>query len=253
MNLGIEGKKVIITGASQGIGLEIAELFSLEGASVTIISSNEKKLDKAFKTINKKSKKIKHFKILADLTNDYKLNVAIEKILKNKVPDIIIHNVGGTLQVKSPLASYKDWLKVININVGVAIKINNKIVPYMKKRESGKIVHISSISSQSLRGSAPYAASKTFLNAYVQTLARDLATSGIVVSAVLPGAIHSKGGYWDIVKKTNPKKMHDFLRHHHAIGRLGKAKEIAPWVLFLCSKYSTFSVGTLINVDGGTM
>lgn len=61
MNLGIEGKKVIITGASQGIGLEIAELFSLEGASVTIISSNEKKLDKAFKTINKKSKKNKTF------------------------------------------------------------------------------------------------------------------------------------------------------------------------------------------------
>tara|TARA_Y100000590_G_C15719559_1_gene1013084 strand:- start:862 stop:1623 length:762 start_codon:yes stop_codon:yes gene_type:complete len=253
MNLGIKGKKVVITGASQGIGLEIAEQFSLEGASVTIISSNEKKLNRAFKTINKKSKKIKHFKILADLTNDYKLSVAIEKILKNSIPDIIIHNIGGTLQVKSPLASYKDWLKVINFNVGIAMKINNKIIPHMKKRKSGKIVHVSSISSQSLRGSAPYAASKAFLNAYVQTLARDLATSGIVVSAVLPGAIYSKGGHWDIVKKTNPKKMHDFLRHHHAIGRLGKAKEIAPWVLFLCSNYSTFSAGTLINVDGGTM
>ena len=253
MNLGIKGKKVIITGASQGIGLEIAELFSQEGAFVTIISSNKKKLDNAFRILCKNKKKTKHVKILADLTNDKKLNKAIIKIISNGTPDIIIHNVGGTLDVKSPLASYSDWLKVINFNVGIAIKINNKIVPLMKKRKSGKIVHISSISSKSLRGSAPYAASKAFLDAYVQTLARDLATSGVVVSAVLPGAIFAKGGHWDNVKKNNPKKMSDFLRHHHAIGRLGTAKEIAPWVLFLCSNYSTFSVGTLINIDGGTM
>ena len=112
---------------------------------------------------------------------------------------------------------------------------------------------ISSISAQSLRGSAPYGASKALLNAYVQTLGRELATSGIVVSAVMPGAFTAKGGHWDKIKKNNPKMMRDFLRHHHAIGRLGEAKEIAPWILFLCSKYSTFSVGTLINVDGGTM
>ena len=253
MKLGIKGKKVVITGASQGIGLEIAKLFSLEGASVTIISSNKKKLNKALRAVKKSSKKIKHFKILSDLTNDNELNIAVNKILKNGVPDIIIHNIGGTLEVKSPLASYRDWLRVINFNVGIAIKINNKIIPLMKKRKKGKIVHISSISSRALRGSAPYAASKAFLDAYVQTLARDLATSGVVVSAVLPGAIYAKGGHWDNVKKNNPKKMRDFLRHHHAIGRLGRAKEIAPWVLFLCSSYSTFSVGTLINVDGGTM
>ena len=54
--------------------------------------------------------------------------------------------------------------------------------------------------------------------------------------------------------KTDPKKMKDFLRHHHAIGRLGLANEISPWVLFLCSKYSTkFSTGSIINIDGGTM
>jgi len=253
MNLGIKGKNVVITGASQGMGLEIAKLFSKEGASVTIISSNKKKLDRAFVLINKNKKGLKNYKILSDLTDNSELEIATNKIIKNKVPDIIIHNIGGTLGVKSSLASYQDWLRVINFNVGIAIKINNKIIPLMKKRKKGKIVHISSISSRALRGSAPYAASKAFLDAYVQTLARDLATSGVVVSAVLPGAIYAKGGHWDNVKKNNPKKMRDFLRHHHAIGRLGRAKEIAPWVLFLCSSYSTFSVGTLINVDEGTM
>ena len=124
----------------------------------------------------------------------------------------------------------------------------------MIKKKNGKIVHISSISAIALRGSAPYAASKTLLNSYITTLARELGSHEIVVSGIMPGALYAKGGHWDKVKKTNPQKMKDFLRHHHAIGRLGLAKEISPWVLFLCSKYSTkFSTGSIINIDGGTM
>ena len=83
---------------------------------------------------------------------------------KNKCPDFIIHNIGGTLQHKSPLSEYTKWLDVINFNVGVAIKINNTLIPKMKKSGNHKIVHVSSISGDSLRGSAPYVCSKNFLN-----------------------------------------------------------------------------------------
>ena len=135
MDLGIKKKKVVITGASQGIGFEIAKLFSKEGASVTIISSNKKKLNSAFKIINKNKKKVKHYKILGDLTKNKKLDMVLKKILKNDTPDILIHNIGGTLGIKPALSSYSDWLKVINFNVGVAIKMNNKIIPLMKKKK----------------------------------------------------------------------------------------------------------------------
>ncbi len=173
---------------------------------------------------------------------------------KNKCPDFIIHNIGGTLQHKSPLSEYTKWLDVINFNVGVAIKINNTLIPKMKKSGNHKIVHVSSISGDSLRGSAPYVCSKNFLNSYIKTLGRYLGEKNIVVSGVMPGAIMEKNGHWDNIKKNKPHIMADFLRHHHAIGRFGKAKEISPWVVFLCSKYSTsFNTGALMNIDGGTM
>ena len=76
--------------------------------------------------------------------------------------------------------SNDDWIKVINFNVGIAIKINNFFIPKMIKRKSGKIVHISSISAIALRGSAPYAASETLLNSYITTLARELGKHEIV-------------------------------------------------------------------------
>ena len=71
--------------------------------------------------------------------------------LKNKNPDFLVHGNGGNFGKKSAMSSFDDWIKVINFNVGIAIKINN-FIPKMIKRKSGKIVHISSISAIALRG-----------------------------------------------------------------------------------------------------
>ncbi len=251
MNLNLKNKYVLITACSQGIGEQVALDFAKEGTKCILVSRNRKKL------LNLKKKLDKHvggnIVIDCDLTKDTDIRKMFNS-LRDKTPDFLVHNIGGTLEKKSAMSSFDDWIKVINFNVGIAIKINNFFIPKMIKRKSGKIVHISSISAIALRGSAPYAASKTLLNSYITTLARELGKHEIVVSGIMPGALYAKGGHWDLVKKTNPKKMKDFLRHHHAIGRLGLANEISPWVLFLCSKYSTkFSTGSIINIDGGTM
>ena len=251
MNLDLKNKTALITACSQGIGEKVALDFAKEGTRCFLLSRNEKKLKILKKKLDSYVKG--NIIISCDLTNDNSLYEAL-KYFSNKTPDFLVHNIGGTLEKKSAMVSFEDWIKVINFNVGIAIKINNFFIPKMIKNKKGKIVHISSISAIALRGSAPYASSKTLLNSYITTLARELGKYEIVVSGVMPGALYAKGGHWDNVKKTNPKKMHDFLRHHHAIGRLGLAKEISPWVLFLCSKYATkFSTGSIINIDGGTM
>ena len=95
------------------------------------------------------------------------------------------------------LSTLEDWELVLRFNVGIAITINNLIIPKMIEKKYGRIVHISSISGESLRGSAPYGASKAFLNAYIKVLAREVAENNIVVSGVLPGAIYAQGGHWD--------------------------------------------------------
>ncbi len=252
MDLGIKNKTVLITGASQGIGKSIAELFSKNKTKCILVSRNKKKLEILRKKFDKNIKGNKVFE--CDLEDNNSLNKFIKSLKKNKCPDFVVHNIGGTLGHKSPLSEYNKWLEVINLNVGIAIKINNALIPKMKKSGNHKIVHVSSISGDSLRGSAPYACSKNFLNSYIKTLGRYLGKKNIVVSGVMPGAIMEKNGHWDYIKKHNPHIMADFLRHHHAIGRFGKANEISPWVIFLCSNFSTlFNTGALINIDGGTM
>lgn len=119
--------------------------------------------------------------------------------------------------VRSSTADIKDWFDVLMFNVGVAIRINNLLIPKMIDFNYGRIVHVSSISGESLRGSAPYAAAKAFLNAYIKVLARENAKNNIVISGVLPGAVYSEGGHWDensphnaIDREAFYKKKEDF-------------------------------------------
>ncbi len=252
MNLGLKNKTALITGCSAGIGESIAINFSKNKTKCMLISRNRLKLVKLKKKLDKNISGNSIFDF--DLTDDARLYSFLKKINLKNCPDFIIHNVGGTLGKKPPTSDYKDWLSVINFNVGIAIKINNILIPFLKKKKFGRIVHISSISGIALRGSSPYACSKTLLNSYSTTLARFLAKDNIVVSAIMPGSIIAKGTHWDNIRKANPEMMKDFLRHHHATGRLGLASEISPWVMFLCSSYATpFVTGANINIDGGTM
>jgi len=256
MNLGLQGRFALITGASQGIGLEIARSLSEEGVVCILLARDEDKLLRAQSTLSG----VGHNICVLDVLDDEAIENVISNLMNQYEFDICIHNVGGTLGVKNSLVKKSDWAKVWDFNVGNAIHINNLLIPGMQKKGFGRIVHVSSISGESLRGSGPYAAAKAYLNAYIKILGRSVAQDNIVVSGVLPGAVYAKGGHWDEESDHNKsdiaeffRKKSDFLRHHHAIGRLGTANEIAPWVVFLCSNQASFAVGALIPIDGGTM
>jgi 3-oxoacyl-[acyl-carrier protein] reductase len=252
MDLGIAGKRVLITGASQGIGRAIALDFARENCQVSLIARREKMLQQVVEEMGGAERGHNYY--VTDLLEEGAPTRAVRKLSAGNAPfDIVVHNLGGTLQVKDPLSPMEQWRKVWQFNVGVAIEMNALLIPPMQANGWGRVVHISSISAENLRGSGPYGAAKAYLNAYTKVLARGIAQTGVVVSAVLPGAIIAEGGHWDNIRKTNPAMMADFLRHHHAVGRLGTAEEIAPFVLFMASEHVTFGQGALINVDGGTM
>lgn len=256
MDLGIAGKRVLVTGASQGIGKEIALAFAGEKCRVVIVARREKELQETVKAFPGSA----HGFIAADLMEEGRpARVAEEALRRFGTIDIIVHNVGGTLQVKDPLAPAKDWERVWMFNVGIAMEMNRVLVPPMRQQKWGRIIHVSSISGESLRGSGAYGCAKAYVNAYTKVLGRALAQDGIVVSAILPGAVYAAGGHWDEDAVHNKdkeaffRKRDDFLRHHHAVGRFGTADEIAPFAVFLASRHVTFAQGTLIPVDGGTM
>ena len=252
MNLGIKGKKVLVTGASQGIGRSIALAFAKEGCMVSVIARRAQELTDLVNMMG--GSQAGHYWYAADLLNQGAPTEAINTLVAEHGHfDIVIHNVGGTLQIKNPLSSMEEWLRVWQFNVGIAIEINQLVIPPMQERAWGRVIHISSVAGLDHRGSPPYAAAKSYLNAYTRTLGRAVAPSGVVVSAILPGAIYAENGHWDKVKTTNPSMLEDFIRHHHAVGRLGTAEEIAPFALFMASQWATFAQAALISVDGGTM
>jgi 3-oxoacyl-[acyl-carrier protein] reductase len=256
MDLGIKGKKVLITGASQGIGKAIALSFAKEGCKVSVIARSEDKL----KELIKEMEGTGHSMFAIDLLPKGNPTIAINKLLElNQGYDIIVHNIGGTLGVRDVLSSEEDWNKVWRFNTGIAIEINDILIPYMQKQKWGRIIHISSQSAFGLRGCGPYGAAKAYLNAYAKVLGKGVAKDGIVVSALTPGSVYASGGDWDENSPKNNsdkeafyKKRADFLRHHMPIGRLGTADEIAPFALFMASKHVTFAIGSIVPVDGGT-
>jgi len=252
MDLGIRDKRVLITGASQGIGHACALAFAAEACRVTIIARRNDTLQAVVEEMGGTA--AGHEYLATDLMGRNAGTEAAVNLLRSGDPfDIVVHNVGGTLELKDPLAPAEMWNRVWHYNVGIAIDMNAELVPPMIERQWGRVIHISSISAESMRGSAPYGAAKAYLNAYVKGLGRAVAPSGVVVSAVMPGAIWSEGGHWDRARKERPGIEADFLRHHHAIGRLGTAEEIAPTVLFMASKHVTFAPAAIVPLDGGTM
>mgnify|MGYP000620818278 CR=1 FL=1 len=96
-----------------------------------------------------------------------------------------------------------------------------------------------------------YGATKAALNAYTRGLGRAMASSGVIVSGILPGAVWTESGYWDKAERERPEHFSNYLRERMAIGRLGKPEEIAGLVAMLCSEHASFCVGSLLPVDGG--
>jgi 3-oxoacyl-[acyl-carrier protein] reductase len=167
--------------------------------------------------------------------------------------DVIIHNVGGSLVSRNALGTIEEWEYAWRFNAGIAIALNNVLLPLMIEKKWGRVIHISSISAQMLRGNPLYAAAKAFLNAYVTTVGRTIASTGVVMSAVMPGAVAFPGSYWDEYTHIDPARCDDFLRHHQAAGRFGTTREIADVVLFMASEQASFMQSAVVPVDGANM
>jgi 3-oxoacyl-[acyl-carrier protein] reductase len=252
MEIGIQNKKVLVVGASKGIGYATAKCFADEGAIVTTVARSESLLQSLDKELRSNGQR--HSYHCVDLMIEKEPTRIAEQLMQQYDGfDIVVHAVGGPLEIRDPLSSVELWQKVWQYNCGIAIEMNRVLIPYMQNQHWGRVVHISSISSIMLRGAAPYASAKAYLNAYTKTLSRELAKDGIVVSAVLPGAVTFDGSYWDKFIKEKHPRVDDFLRHHQAVGRMGTPEEIAAFVVILGSEKASFAQGILANVDGGNM
>jgi 3-oxoacyl-[acyl-carrier protein] reductase len=248
MNIDLSSKYSLVTGAGRGIGECISIQLSKAGSKIIAISRNKKTLN----TLKKKLIGDGHYFFSCDLEKKNSAKKILNFLKKIKInPDIVINNVGGNLGLTDPLASSGDYKKVFDLNLNVAIDINRQVIKQMIKKKWGRIIHISSISALENQGPPSYCAAKAALNAYTRSLGRYVAKDNIIITSVMPGAIMTKGGYWDLKIKTDKKHVHNYLKNRMAIKRFGNTTEISSFVVFLSSDHASFCPGSGFLVDGG--
>ncbi len=252
MDLGLENKHVVVTGASQSIGAKIAKAFANEGSRVTVIARRADKLAACVEEMGGEA--AGHGYVASDLIPEGAPTTAARQILAERgAVDVVVHNLGGTLEVRDTLSPVEEWMRVWRYNIGIAIELNHVFIPPMVERTWGRVIHISSMSAVDYRGCGPYASTKAYVNGYVNVVGREMAPNGVVVCGLMPGAIIEKENNWDFKTQERPEMVADFLRHHQAIGRLGKTEDITPFILLMGSELNTFATGAVLPVHGGAM
>lgn len=238
------------TGFSEHIALELLENYYnivLHGRNSQTISALANKLRKSHP-----NKKIEW--VCCDAVTHTAAMRVIEYLDdRNILPEVIIHHVGGTLGFKSSLISAADWIQVISLNCLFGFELNRHLVPKMLTQQTGRIIHVGSVSAYSLRGSGPYACAKALLHSYTKTLGRELATTPLGVSCVSLGSFETEKSNWARYRVEAPHIISDFLSHHQAIGRLGRPEEIRVVIRMLIDPKFTFGQGAIVDYDGGTM
>ena len=251
MNLGLHGKRALVTGAGRGIGAAIAECLAQEGARVAVVARTFAEVESVVQKMGGPLKG--HCGIALDLTPEGAPRRLMQQLQARKFAplDIVVHNLGGVLDIREPFPSLANWRRMYRINFEVAVELNAILIPGMQKRKWGRVVHISSIAGMENQGPVTYCAMKAALTAYTRSIGGVVAPDGVVVSAVLPGAVFTEKGDWDKMSRENPRHVRKFLTERQRIGRFGRPEEVGHYVAYLCSELASFNTGSIIPIDGG--
>lgn len=241
-----EGRTVIVTGGSRGLGRAMAAAFGAEGAFVIVgYLARERDAEHTLSLVREAGGdgRVMPF----DVSRRPDVDAAIEAIAKERGRvDVLVNNAGIARDELFPLMSQESWDEVLATNLGGLFHCARAVVRPMLAAGRGAIVNVGAVAAlRASPGQVNYAASKGGLVAFTRALGAELAPRGIRVNAVLPGAI-SAG-----LAARLDRRVADRIRAAIPAGRFGTAEEVARAVLFLASDEATYIIGQSLVVDGG--
>jgi len=245
MDLGLQGKRVVITGGSKGIGRAIAEGFAAEGANVSICARTPGELQAAVASL--KAKGVQAFGRALDVADGPALSEWIRSTAGELGGiDALVCNVSA-LAVGD---SADTWDKSFRTDMMHTVNAVAAAVPFLEQSSSGSIVLISSVSGFEVDFAAgSYGAMKAALIHYAKGLSRQLVGKGIRVNCVSPGNTYFDGGIWQTIEKNVPDLFKSTLKVNPT-GRFGTAEEVANGVVFISSPMASRISGTNLVIDG---
>lgn len=242
----LKEKVAVITGASRGIGKEIALTFAREGATVIVNYNGSKDAaEEVVAAIINENGKAEAYQ--CDIADFQKTAEMMDYIIKKyKRVDILVNNAGITKDNLLLKMSEEDFDRVIDTNLKGAFQCIKHVAKQMIKQRSGRIINISSVCGIiGNAGQANYCAAKAGMIGLTKSAARELATRGITVNAIAPGFIETD--MTDVLSDT----IKDEILTQIPMKRLGSVKDIAQMTAFLASEKAGYITGQVININGG--
>ena len=241
----LDGKIVLVTGATRGIGKAIALTMGKAGATVIGTATSEAGANNVSQMLD--DEKISGKGIVLDVTDNDQISKLDETIKKDfGSVDILINNAGITRDNILLRMKEDEWEDIINTNLSSIYKMSKSVLRGMIKKRSGRIISITSVvGAMGNAGQTNYAAAKAGIIGFTKSLAREVGVRGVTVNAIAPGFIETD------MTDSLPQDQKEALASQIPMGRLGTTDEVAQTVLFLAGDGGSYITGQTLHVNGG--
>lgn len=245
----LAGKRALVTGGAQGLGLAIAEAFCAAGAVVTVADINAEAAEKAAEGL--RAEGAEAYALACDVSQEEQVSRMIQDAAQTMGGlEIVVANAGVSERAPAEEMTLAQWNKVVDIDLKGVFLCDREAGRYMLAHGGGSIVNMSSIIGMvgNTTGNANYAAAKGGVSSMTKVMAVEWAQRGVRVNAIAPGQTATK--LIEGLMRENPDTR-KYFEAHIPMGRLGKPRETAAAAVFLASDASSFVTGQTIPVDGG--
>ena len=244
----LEGKTALVTGASRGIGREIAKTLASRGANVVLAARTESALEEVATQI-RASGGGEPFPLSLDLSQPDSFKAQLKSLPDGfSAPDIFVANAGITADNLLLRMSTEQWQSVLDINLTSTFVLTKLLVRGMMRKRWGRIVTVSSVvGMMGNPGQTNYAASKAGLIGFTKSVAKEVGSRGITANVVAPGYVETS--MTDAISDEAREKLAENI----VLGRLGAPEDVAAVALFLASEEAGYVTGEVINVSGGLL